>query len=85
MTNYHEELARAGVLVDPSARELGAGCTIIRVTSRQKAIVRSMHLPKPVRTGREADIEVRPLYELDDFAPGKSIERFKLLHAGRQI
>lgn len=106
MADYHEELAKAGVLVDASGlkptrqgwriryadgrrnltdgpfaetKELIAGFTIIQVSSRQEAIDWSMRYPNPVGEGRDAEIEVRPFYELEDFAPSESIERFRIL------
>jgi hypothetical protein len=110
MVSYHEELAKAGVLVDASGlrpsrqgwriryagkersivdgpfaetKELIAGYTIIRVGSRQEAIDWSLRFPNPVGEGRPAEIEVRPFWEIDDFAPSESIDRFKTLEAGR--
>jgi len=104
MAAYHEELARAGVLLDASglqpsrkgwrvtygaggrrvidgpfaeAKELIAGYTLIQVRSREEAQEWTRRFPNPVGEGREAEIEVRQLYELDDFAPSPSIERFR--------
>lgn len=111
MASYHEELAKAGVLVDASGlkptrhgwrirysgsthtltdgpfaetKELIAGFTIIQVKSRQEAIDWSMRFPNPVGEGRDAEIDVRPFYELEDFAPSESIERFKILDPERR-
>jgi hypothetical protein len=33
---------------------------------------------------RDAEIEVRQLYELDDFGPSEAIDRFRDLEAGRR-
>ncbi|MBC7207803.1 MAG: YciI family protein, partial [Methyloversatilis sp.] len=33
--------------------------------------------PNPVGEGRDAEIEVRQVFELDDFAPGEAVERFR--------
>ena len=91
MANYHEELAKAGVLVDASglkpsskgwrvkyagtgkpqvvdgpfteAKELIAGYTIINVKSREKRSRWTRRFPNPSIDGKEAEIEVRPMFE----------------------
>jgi hypothetical protein len=104
MGSFHEELARAGVLLDasglhPSARgwrirysgpqrtfvdgpfaeskELVAGYTVIQVNSREEAIEWTRRFPNPAADGGEAEIEIRQLFELDDFVQGPAIERWK--------
>jgi len=47
------------------------------VRSREEAMEWTRRFPNPVGEGCEAEIEVRQLYELDDFAPSPSIERFR--------
>lgn len=96
MTVYHEELAKAGVLLDanglrPSAsgwrvrysggkgtvvdgpfaetKELIAGYTLIQVRSAEEARAWASRFPNPF-PGTACEIEVRPLYEDADFAPG---------------
>ncbi len=108
MAQYHEELAKAGALLDASglqpsskgwrvrysgdkrqvvdgpfaeSKELIAGYTLIQVQSREEALEWSRRFPNPVGEGREAEIEVRQLFELDDFAPSQSVERFRELEA----
>ena len=110
MASYHEELARAGVLLDaaglqPSAKgwkvqyrggqrkvidgpfaeakELIAGYTLIQVRSREEAMEWARRFPAPMGEGVDAEIEVRPLYEMDDFKPGPAVERFRELQAHR--
>lgn len=110
MAGYHEELARAGVLLDasglkPSAhgwrirydgekrtfvdgpfaetKELIAGYTLIQVKSLQEAIQWTKRFPNPAGKGGRTEIEVRPLYELEDFGEGEAIERFRELDAAR--
>lgn len=110
MASYHEELAKAGVLLDasglqPSAKgwriacagqersvregpfaesgDLIAGYTLIRVQSREEAMAWSLRFPNPAVDGQAGEIEVRPLYELEDFAPSAAIERFRELEAAR--
>lgn len=106
MAAYHEELARAGVLLDGSglqpsrtgwrihysadgrrvvdgpfaeAKELIAGYTMIQVRSREEALEWSRRFPNPVREGAEAIVEVRQLYELDDFQPSEALDRMKTI------
>ena len=108
MAAYHEELARAGVLLDanglkPSAsgwrmryrggkrsvvdgpfaetKELVAGYTLIQVRSREEAMEWTRRFPAPAGDLADCEIEVRQLFELDDFAPSESIDRFKQLDA----
>ena len=110
MAAFHEQLARAGVLLDasglkPSAngwrvrydggkrgvidgpftesKELIAGYTLIQVASREEAMEWARRFPNPVGAGQPAEIEVRELFELDDFAPSAEIERFRALDAAK--
>lgn len=109
MQAYHEELARAGALVDgsglkpsskgwrirysgdkrsyvdgpfPETKELIAGYTIINVQSLQEAIEWTKRFPNPAGRGRDAEIEVREFYELEDFAPSPTIEKFREIGIG---
>ncbi len=38
--------------------------------------------PNPSGEGADAEVEVRQLFELDDFAPGEAIDRFRAMDAG---
>ena len=109
MADYHEQLVKAGVLVDASGlqasnkgwrvkydgkkrtfvdgpfaetKELVAGYTLIDVRSREEAIEWSRKFPNPAVDGGVAEIEVRQFFELDDFAPSPSIDRFKEMGVG---
>jgi hypothetical protein len=111
MTAYHEELAKAGVLLDasglrPSAqgwrvrysggkgtvidgpfadtKELIAGYTLIQVRSREEAMEWARRFPAPFGESADGEIEVRQLYELDDFEPSPDIERFRELQTSRR-
>jgi hypothetical protein len=104
MQKYHEELARAGVLMDASGlkpssqgwrirysgskrtvvdgpfaetKELIAGYTLINVKSREEALDWSRRFPNPSMDGSACEIEVRQLYELEDFGESPAIERFR--------
>ena len=109
MAAYHEELQRAGALLDASGlqpsskgwrirysgrkrtvtdgpfaetKELVAGYTIIQVKSREEAVEWSRRFPNPIGEGAECEIEVRQLYELEDFDPSPSVERFRAMQVG---
>jgi hypothetical protein len=109
MADYHEELQKAGVLLDGSGlqpsskgwrvryegkkrslidgpfaetKELIAGYTLIQVKSREEALEWSRRFPNPTIDGSDCEIEVRQLYELDDFPQYETIERFREMGIG---
>jgi hypothetical protein len=107
MATYHEELARAGALLDASGlqpsskgwrvlyeggkrsvvdgpftetKELVAGYTLIQTRTRDEAIEWTRRFPNPMGEGVTCHIEVRQLYELEDFeglAERPILERFE--------
>ena len=104
MAKYHEELQKAGVLLDGTGlkasskgwrirysgakrtvldgpfaetKELIAGYTLIQVKSRAEALEWSRRFPNPAGEGVDCEIEVRELFELDDFGPSASVEKFR--------
>ena len=100
MATYHEQLARAGVLLDGSGlqasskgwriqydgdkhntdtrtvidgpfaetKELIAGYTIIQVRSREEALEWTRRYPNPSPDHGHVEIEVRQMFEPEDFA-----------------
>lgn len=62
-------------------KELLAGYTIINVPSREDAVSWAMRFPNPRGAGRPCEIEVRLMFELDDFEPGEGVDRFRRLEA----
>ena len=64
-------------------RELVAGYTLIQVRSEAEALEWSRRFPAPHGAQADAEIEVRRLFELDDFAPGAAIDRFRELEAAK--
>jgi hypothetical protein len=109
MAQYHEELQKAGVLLDASglhpsskgwrikysgakrsvvdgpfteAKEIIAGYTMIQVKSKEEAMEWTKRFPNPSIDGKEGEIEVRRLFELEDFAPSESVERFRDMGVG---
>jgi hypothetical protein len=107
MAAYHEELARAGALLDASGlqpsskgwrvqyegdrrtvvdgpfaetKELIAGYTLIQTRTRDEAVEWSRRFPNPIGEGIACHIEVRQLYELEDFdgiVEDRTAERFR--------
>lgn len=102
MAEYHEELAKAGILLDANGlhptskgfrikyeggnrrvldgpfaetKELIAGYTIIQVKSREEAVEWARRFPNPYN--EDGEIEIRQLFELEDFTQGEAIERFR--------
>lgn len=65
-------------------KELLAGYTLIQVESREEALEWARRFPNPAGRGREAEIEVRQLFELDDFEEGPAIERHRKLMEERR-
>ena len=59
------------------AKELVAGYTLIQVKSREEALEWARRFPNPAL--QDGEIEVRQLYELDDFGPSEAVERFRKL------
>lgn len=109
MADYHEQLAKAGVLLDASglqpsskgwrvkysggkrivvdgpfteAKELVAGYTMIQVKSKEEAVEWSRRFPNPTLDGSDCEIEVRQIFELDDFGDSPAIERFREMGVG---
>lgn len=66
------------------SEELIAGCTLTQMKSKEDALERTCRFPDRAIDGKEGEIEVRPLFELEDFAPGVAIERFRDLGCGRE-
>jgi hypothetical protein len=111
MAAYHEELQKAGVLLDASGlqpsskgwrikytgekrtvidgpfaetKEVIAGYTMIQVKSKEEALEWSKRFPNPAIDGKEGEIEVRQLFELEDFGPSEAVERFRELGVGAE-
>jgi hypothetical protein len=111
MAKYHEELAKAGMLLDASGlqssakgwrikysgakgtfvdgpfaetKELIAGYTLIQAKSREEAIEWTRRFPNPAIDNGEGEIEVRQLFELEDFGESAAIERFREIGVGNK-
>lgn len=64
------------------SKELIAGYTLIQTRSREEAMEWARRFPAPFGAEMDGEIEVRPLYELEDFAPNEAVERFKQIELG---
>ena len=63
-------------------KELIAGYTLIQTKSREEALELSRRFPNPAVDGKEGEIEVRQLFELEDFGPSEAIDRFRDMGVG---
>ena len=63
-------------------KELIAGYTLIQVKSRQEALEWSKRFPNPAGEGTQCEIEVRQLFELEDFGPSEAVDRFREMGVG---
>jgi hypothetical protein len=56
-------------------KELIAGYWVIPVKSREEALEWAKRIPNPAGDGRDAEVEVRQFFEMDDFAPGPAVDQ----------
>ncbi|MEO7852347.1 MAG: YciI family protein [Rubrivivax sp.] len=80
----HYSGGRQHVIDGPFAetKELIAGYTIIQVRSRDEALEWTRRFPAPFGEMSDCEIEVRQLFEFDDFVPTPSVDRFRALGTG---
>ena len=62
-------------------KELIAGYWLIQVKSKEEAIDWAKRCPSPHGEGAEGEIELRQLFELEDFAPSPAIEDARRLES----
>ena len=60
-------------------KELVAGYTLIQTKTREEALEWARRFPNPSLDQGEAEIEVRQIYELEDFAPNPQLKRFEAM------
>jgi predicted dithiol-disulfide oxidoreductase (DUF899 family) len=65
-------------------KEVVAGYTIIQVKSSQEALDWAKRMPNPAGDGNEGEIEVRQMFELEDFGPSDAADRFRHLDLERK-
>ena len=58
----------------PETKDLIAGYWLIQVNSKQEAIDWAKRCPSPHGEGTEGEIELRQLFELEDFGPSPAID-----------
>lgn len=63
-------------------KQMVAGYTLIQVKSKQEAMQWARRFPNPAVDGKEGEIEVRQLFELEDFAQGEAVDRFREMGVG---
>jgi len=63
-------------------KELVAGYTIIRVDSREQAEQWARRFPNPRGEGNACEVEVRQMFELDDFEQTEAVQRFRDMKVG---
>nr|WP_298412668.1 YciI family protein [uncultured Halomonas sp.] len=61
------------------SKELIAGYTLIQVRSHEEAAEWVRRFPNSAIDGGESEIEVRRLFELEDFSESEAIDRFQTL------
>ena len=61
------------------AKELVAGYTMIQTKTREEALEWARRFPNPSIDHGEAEIEVRQLFELEDFAQNPQLKRFEAI------
>ena len=64
-------------------QELIAGYTVIQVRSREEALEWTRRFPAPMGELKDGEIEVRQLFELEDFAQGEAVARFREMGVGQ--
>lgn len=71
--------AGRSVVAGPFAADgrLVAGYTLIQARSREEALEWTRRFPNPRGDGLPAEIEVRPLYGMDDLPPSTAVERLR--------
>ena len=110
MGKYHEELQKAGVLLDGNglqasskgfkvkytgskrtlvdgpfnSKDLIAGYTMIQTRTREEAKEWALRFPNPTIDGSDTEIEVRQVFELEDFGPSKAVDRMKDMDLGKK-
>ena len=110
MGKYHEELQKAGVLLDGNglqasskgfrvkytgskrnvvdgpfaSNDLIAGYTMIQTRTREEAKEWARRFPNPTIDGSDTEIEVRQVFELEDFGPSQAVDRMKDMDLGKK-
>lgn len=62
-------------------KELIAGYWLIQTKTREEALEWSRRIPNPAQGGRDCHVEVRQLFELEDFEQSPAIDKHRSLQA----
>jgi hypothetical protein len=60
-------------------KELIAGYTLIQTKTREEALEWARRFPNPTIDRGECEVEVRQLFELEDFEPNPQLQRFEAI------
>ena len=63
-------------------KELIAGYTVINVKTRAEAVEWTRKFPNPTIDGSDCEIEVRRMFELEDFGNSEAMDRFREMGMG---
>jgi hypothetical protein len=63
------------------AKDMIAGYTLIQVKSAEEAREWSRRYPNPRGDDKDCEIEVRRMFELEDFEPEEAVARFREIDA----
>ena len=80
----HYDGAKRTVVDGPFAetKELIAGYTLIRTDTREEAVAWSRRFPNPNLDDSPCHIEVRQMFELEDFEPSPTLGQFREIGIG---
>ena len=65
----------------PETKELIAGYWLIQTRTREEAVEWSRRIPNPAQGGKDCHVEIRQLFELEDFEQTPAIDRHRELQA----
>ncbi len=83
----HYDGAKRSIVDGPftESKELIAGFTIIKVGSREEALEWTRRFPNPNLHDSPCHIEVRQMFELEDFEQGPAIESMREMQLGNRL
>lgn len=66
----------------PETKELIAGYWLIQVKSRKEAMDWALRVPAPFGEDAEGELEIRQLFELEDFGESEAIDKARQIEEG---
>ena len=67
-----------------ASKDLIAGYTMIQTKTREEAKEWARRFPNPTIDGSDTEVEVRQVFELEDFGPSQAVERMKDMDLGKK-